>query len=347
MAPAARIKYLHLTPTRPWRPQPHRRPLIPTIAILAAALVSYAVNAVLVRGLLVATPMDLPNERSLHARPVPRAGGLGILVGSLVALPVAAGARLALLLALALAALSLLDAWRHLPAAVRLAGHLAAAAVFCATVADLGPVPLAMLVLAVSWMTNLYNFMDGSDGLAGGMAAIGFGTYALAAGLAGDSALMVAAGCVAAAAMVFLRFNFHPARIFMGDVGSIPLGFLAAALGVLGVQRGVWPWWVPPLVFAPFVVDASVTLARRLVRGERVWEAHRSHYYQRAILLGCGHVRTAWAEYALMAVCGAVALLAPALPVGARAAAVAMPLALIGAAMLGVDAAWSRRSPAP
>jgi UDP-N-acetylmuramyl pentapeptide phosphotransferase/UDP-N-acetylglucosamine-1-phosphate transferase len=159
-------------------------------------------------------------------------------------------------------------------------------------------------------MTNLYNFMDGSDGLAGGMALFGFSTYAAAAAFGGAPDVVLLSLCLAAAAAAFLAFNFHPARIFMGDVGSIPLGFLAGSLGLLGWDRNIWPLWFPLLVFSPFIVDASVTLARRALRGERVWQAHRDHYYQRMVRSGLGHAGTALRWYAVMAAAGASSLLA-------------------------------------
>jgi UDP-N-acetylmuramyl pentapeptide phosphotransferase/UDP-N-acetylglucosamine-1-phosphate transferase len=212
-----------------------------------------------------------------------------------------------------------------------------------ALVGTRSPLLAAVLVLATMWMTNLYNFMDGADGLAGGMAVFGFGAYALAAAGGGSTALALGAASVAAAAAAFLAFNYPPARIFMGDVGSVPLGFLAAALGIAGWQRGVWPSWFPVLVFSPFIVDATVTLAQRAARGERVWQAHRSHYYQRLVQLGWGHARTARAEYALMAACalGALAALhAPATVQAALLAAAALGYAALAAA---VDRAWARR----
>ena len=152
------------------------------------------------------------------------------------------------------------------------------------------------------WLVNLYNFMDGADGLAGGMALFGFGGYALAALRGGPAAaeLVVVSAAVAGAAAAFLLFNFHPACIFLGDAGSIPLGFLAGALGYWGWRNGVWPIWLPPMLFAPFIADASVTLARRLAPGERFWQAHREHYYQRMVRTGVGHARTAWCWYAVM-----------------------------------------------
>ena len=115
---------------------------------------------------------------------------------------------------------------------------------------------------------------------------------------------------VSASAAAFLIFNFHPAKIFLGDSGSIPLGFLAGCLALLGAQRGNWPLWFPLMVFSPFIVDATVTLLRRLLRGDKVWQAHREHFYQRLVLSGFGHRNTALAEYALMIICGAFGLLA-------------------------------------
>jgi UDP-N-acetylmuramyl pentapeptide phosphotransferase/UDP-N-acetylglucosamine-1-phosphate transferase len=183
-----------------------------------------------------------------------------------------------------------------------------------------------LLGFALLWMVNLYNFMDGSDGLAGGMAAIGFGAYALAAGGAGVAVVAGWSGVLAGAAVGFLRFNLHPAKVFMGDVGSVPLGFLAGALGVLGWQDGAWPAWFPVVVFGPFIADATVTLLRRIVRGERFWQAHREHFYQRLVLSGFGHAHTAWAAYGLMVFCAGAALagvyLVPSLAVGLLAAVV-------------------------
>ncbi len=253
-------------------------------------------------------PMDHPNERSLHVAPKPRIGGVGIMAGVAVATAILADAALApvMLAALALAALSLLDDVRGLPVGLRMVAHVAVATA-CLLFLGLDGWPLLGAVLAVVWMTNLYNFMDGADGLAGGMAVIGFGTLALLAWMA--EAVLLGAHCaaVALAALAFLRFNFPPARLFMGDSGSIPLGFLAATLAIVGVLQQVWHWSVPLLAFSPFIVDASVTLLARLRRGERIWRAHRTHYYQRLVRGGWSHRRLAYAAYALMTCAGAAA----------------------------------------
>lgn len=278
--------------------------------VLSAMLASVA----LLKGLLHSGfhgRLDSPNERSLHTQPVPRSGGFGILVAGAIGFVAAGGPWLIAACASMLAILSAVDDGMDLPVPVRLAAQLAAAVVFVA--AALAPTlsggegVAIIAVLALAWMTNLYNFMDGADGLAGGMAVFGFGAYSVAAFQAGDGGLGLVAACLAAGALGFLMFNFSPARIFMGDVGSIPLGFLAGAVGLEGVQRNLWPVWFPVLVFSPFIVDATVTLLRRAMRGERVWQAHREHYYQRIIMSGFGHRKTSLAAYALMALCAITA----------------------------------------
>jgi len=243
---------------------------------------------------------------------VPRTGGIAVLLGTAAAFGFGASELwLPLGLALMLAIVSFVDDVKSLPVAARLAAHLAAAGVLVWYL--LSPIYLwqaALLVLGIAWLTNLYNFMDGSDGLAAGMTVIGFAAYAVAATLADEPELATTCLCIAAASGAFLIFNFHPARIFLGDVGSIPLGFLAAALGIVGWRDEAWPLWFPLAVFAPFIADATLTLARRLSRRERVWQAHRDHYYQRMVRGGLGHRGTAYVAYALMALCAGAALAA-------------------------------------
>ncbi len=318
-------------------------------AMLALAPLAAFFAAVLVARLLL-TPagrrlaLDTPNDRSLHANPVPRTGGIAIIAGVAVACALApVGLAVTLGAALALGAVSFLDDLRHLPTLARLAAHLAAAA--AVLVYELGyaePVLFTTFLLTIVWYTNLYNFMDGSDGLAGGMAVIGFGAYAIAAQLSGAVPFAALCAALAAAAAGFLVFNFPPARLFMGDAGSVPLGFLAGALGVVGWSRGYWPIWFPLLVFAPFVCDATLTLLRRALRRERVWQAHRDHYYQRLVRMGFGHKGTALIEYAVMGGCAAIALLARREPSTAQAGAVALAAAALIAIAFWVDLRWAR-----
>jgi UDP-N-acetylmuramyl pentapeptide phosphotransferase/UDP-N-acetylglucosamine-1-phosphate transferase len=234
------------------------------------------------------------------------------------------------------------DDVRGIPALARFAAHLAACGLFVAAVlpAEHGFMTAVAATLAIAWMANLYNFMDGSDGLAGGMALIGFSVYGVAAWLAGSSEFALVNFSIAAAAAAFLIFNFHPARIFLGDAGAVPIGFLAGALGLAGWLQHDWTWWFPVLVFAPFILDASVTLARRLLRRDKVWEAHRDHYYQRLVRLGWGHRRTALAEYALMLAGGVVALAALALPAALQAVLLTGVTAAYVMLMARIDGAW-------
>jgi UDP-GlcNAc:undecaprenyl-phosphate GlcNAc-1-phosphate transferase len=256
-------------------------------------------------------PIDRPNDRSLHTQPVPRIGGLGVIggIGMAVLLSWQLDVAVLLFAVFSLAMLSALDDVWGLPVWLRLTVHVAVAGAFLYVEGmDVGWL-MAAAALTMVWMANLYNFMDGADGLAGGMAAIGFGTLGLAAELAGEQALAGLCLATAAAALAFLRFNFPPARLFMGDAGSIPLGFLGAGAGWMGWQAGAWPIAFPLLVFSPFILDASVTLLRRALRGEKVWLAHKEHYYQRLVRMGWTHRKLALSEYALMAAAGITALI--------------------------------------
>ncbi len=275
--------------------------------------------------------LDVPNERSLHDNPKPRGGGVAMLIAIYAALALAVGlflteARQTLVwvgaACLMVAVVSFLDDRHTMPVAYRIAAHVAAAFLLFRVGLGLESVGLpgvewtlpvaiagAASLLYVVWMINLYNFMDGMDGLAAGMAVLGFGTYAALGAMAGDVAFALTNAVVAASAGGFLVFNFPPARIFMGDVGSSALGLSAAAFSLWGVQRGVFSFWLALLVFLPFMADATVTLFRRLLRRERFWEPHRSHYYQRLVRgLGWTHRKAVLWGYVLMAACAISAL---------------------------------------
>lgn len=274
--------------------------LLPVVAALACVLTGAVRRYALARRLL-----DMPNARSSHTTPTPRGGGVAIvasflpavlclaIVGSvdwrLAAALLGAGAGCALL--------GFLDDHGHIAARWRLLGHFAAAgwalywlggapslSLFGHALAA-GWLADALAALYLVWLLNLYNFMDGIDGIAGVEAvSVCLGAAALVglaagAGTAADIGLpLLLAGAVAG----FLVWNFPPARIFMGDAGS---GFLGITLGVLSLHAGaiapplLWSWLI---LLGVFVVDATVTLLRRLLRGERVYEAHRSHAYQQA-----------------------------------------------------------------
>lgn len=317
-----------------------------SLLALATPLAAFLACLLMLAGLLrihYRLPLDHPNERSLHASPVPRVGGLGVMTGLLAAtlpLPLQQTVPLPVIgIALALALLSWFDDVRGLSVRVRLPAHLLAAALLLLWLDESDPVVVVLGTLAIVWMTNLYNFMDGADGLAGGMAVAGFGAYGVAAWLGGYMELAALNWAIAAAALAFLRFNFPPAQVFMGDVGSIPLGFLAASLGWFGTQHEIWHPLFPLLVFSPFIVDASVTLAARLRRGEKIWQAHRGHYYQRLVRMGFSHRCLALSAYAVMGMAALTALVMEALP-ESRWGVVFAWAAFYAWAMIRIDRRW-------
>ena len=247
------------------------------------------------RGLL-----DIPNERSSHKVPTPRGGGAAIVITATIgfALLFALG-RIdfalfaALAGGLAVAAVGFVDDRHAVPALVRLAAHVAAALWALAWLGGLPALPLGghsvalgafgtvVGVLGIVWVLNLFNFMDGIDGLAASEATFVAWSGALLTAAAFASAGVAAAAVVfGASCLGFLSWNRPPAHIFMGDVGSGYLGYVLAVLALAAARSNPVALWAWLILGGAFFVDATVTLLRRLLRGERVYEAHRSHAYQ-------------------------------------------------------------------
>ena len=319
---------------------------IPEIAPFSPIVSAFATLLLIawMRGAQDRWPQDVPNQRSLHARPVPRSGGIAMMAGIFSGFAILQTPLVVVLPAAVLVALSHLDDIHGLPIPVRLGTQFAAAAGFAFGALPAIALPsLVLIVIGILWMTNLYNFMDGSDGLAGGMTVTGFTFLGAGAWMSGDDALLIECAIVAAAGAAFLPFNFPPARVFMGDAGAVPLGFLAAVLPLSGWRDGDWPLWFPAAVFAPFIADSTLTLLKRVGAGERFWEAHNKHYYQRLVRMGWGHRRTALAEYALMLACGTTALWALREPLVLQLCALIGLVALHAVLALCVDHAWRRR----
>lgn len=314
------------------------------IAPVLAFLISFAALVWMIRYRPEWLPLDRPNARSLHRDPVPRAGGLAILLGAGLGSAMAATLDTVwLAIALIPAAVSWIDDRRGVHVGIRFGAQILAAIVFLW--ASSNTLPWAMLlftVLGIAWMSNLFNFMDGSDGLAGGMAAIGFGCYGVAAWMAGYPQLSVACWCLVASNLAFLIFNFPPARIFMGDVGSVPLGFLAASIGLFGWSEAIWPIWFPFLVFSYFTIDATVTLLRRVIRRERVWQAHREHAYQRLIRSGWSHRRLALMSWGVMLLAGATALLLLGEPISVVITGLGGWSIVYASLLIAVEVRWRR-----
>jgi len=265
-------------------------------SMLAAALLTKLV-IVLARARGI---MDVPNSRSSHTSPTPRGGGLavaavivaGAVLIALYADKAAPMVVLSALIAILLAAVGYVDDARGLPALPRFGVHACAALALVVVAAQslasnrlLPDVPLAvelgLLALAIMWSINLFNFMDGIDGIAASQAifvSVSSASLMMLGDL--DSVWRSVAILTAGASAGFLWWNWPPAKIFMGDVGSGFLGFWLAALAIGSHAAGTLPIWTSLILSALFVADATATLVRRLLSGERVYEAHRSHAYQ-------------------------------------------------------------------
>ncbi len=283
-----------------------------------------------------------PNERTLHSMPTPQTGGLAVISSVVISLILAAsvlaitqpskavlpkglasGSLWIVASMLLIFVVSFIDDCVGLPVVLRLGVQAVSAFIIIGGVGltlssipipggpnihfGIATIPVSVLVLL--WMANLYNFMDGMDGFAGGMTFFGFGFLAYFGWQAHFPVMLIIALFVAMAALGFLTHNFPPARIFMGDAGSITVGFLAGTLMILGVRDGIFEIWVPTMIFSPFIMDATVTLIRRVFRRKKIWQAHREHYYQRLVLSGWTHRRTVLAEYGVMILCGGLAVL--------------------------------------
>ncbi|MFJ2713317.1 MULTISPECIES: MraY family glycosyltransferase [unclassified Pseudomonas] len=261
---------------------------------------SFILTWALRRYALARSLLDIPNARSSHSVPTPRGGGVAIVVAFVLALVVLWGVGMtssSAFFAVAgagglIAVIGFMDDHGHIAARWRLLGHffasgwllfwlggMPAVEVFGAQV-DLGVAGHLLALFYLVWLLNLYNFMDGIDGIAGVEAICACLGACLLYWLVDATALIWAPLLLAAAVMGFLCWNFPPAKIFMGDAGS---GFLGVVLGGLSLQAAwqnpslFWGWLI---LLGVFIVDATFTLFRRLLRGDKVYEAHRSHAYQ-------------------------------------------------------------------
>ena len=308
-------------------------PMLLALAALPAAWVGvWLVRAYALR----AGVLDRPNERSSHRVPTPRGGGLGVVVSMLLAggaAAAAAGIDVRVIAAAAVAvgavaAVGWLDDRGSLGVRPRLATHLGAGVVVAAiahvVLRDAGWPPPALWAWWALWTVsavNVVNFMDGIDGLIGGQMLV-FGAYVAAVAPSSAGALGLA---LAAASLGFLRWNWSPAAIFLGDVGSGPYGVLAVLVGLAAMRTADVTLVRAFLPLFPLFLDAAVTLARRARAGERVTAAHRSHLYQRLANGPWSHARTSLV-YGALAALGAGAGLAPS---GARVPAMAAYVAVV------------------
>jgi UDP-N-acetylmuramyl pentapeptide phosphotransferase/UDP-N-acetylglucosamine-1-phosphate transferase len=295
----------------------------PAAVVFATGFFCWLATGALIPILRRRDVLDRPNARSSHVAPTPRGGGIAVIGGLLLAWialgktglvgSIVIGASLG---AIILAVVSWIDDLRGLFPGVRLLAQAVAVMIGILALPEaqngleiwLGPALYAAAVgLVWIWWINLFNFMDGIDGLAATeAAAIGAGLLLFASiGEGADPQIALLAAGLIGAAIGFLLWNWSPAHVFLGDVGSVPLGYLSGFLLLDLANRGRWK--IALILPLYFIVDATVTLLRRLLRGERVWEPHRQHFYQRAVRNGLGHaavVKRVIAADLLLILCG-------------------------------------------
>jgi Fuc2NAc and GlcNAc transferase len=305
-----------------------------TFTVALAALLSFLLSGLATLYARRLGLLDHPGERHSHHVPTPRGGGAGLIAAlllvSLLAFPGETPRVWAWCVAPGVAVLALTGWWddhRSLSARLRFLVQLAVSIsmLWCSGVYawTFGAPALLLAALFLVWMTNLNNFMDGSNGMAGLQGVFAGGTLAWLYHAAGDEAFALLSLVLAAACMGFLPWNLGRARVFMGDVGSMALGFAIAALLLHGVGSGAFRLPVAWLVMLVFLTDATLTLLARVLRGERWYNAHRQHLYQRLIANGWTHGRVALFYQAVNLV-----MVLPAIVVAANMPALAWPLAL-------------------
>jgi UDP-N-acetylmuramyl pentapeptide phosphotransferase/UDP-N-acetylglucosamine-1-phosphate transferase len=297
-------------------------------------------------------------DRSMHRRPVSRSGGIAILAAIVISLGIYLLLKqswdclctLSCAVAISIVGgIGLLDDRSPRPVATKLVAQCVAAAFLAAgglvlvefsipgwTLNVPPAIGAVLTMLFIVYAVNMYNFMDGVDGLAATMSATGFGVLALL-GLAGGSLSYALANMVVASASIgFLVFNFPPARLFMGDGGSYTLGVLMAVSTVWGVRDDIFPLWASLLAFSPFFVDSFVTLALRALRRESLLRPHCDHFYQRVVRLGFGSRRVLLGALVVMAGAAASALLSAKASLAWQWGVVLFWLLFYAAAMCGI-----------
>jgi UDP-N-acetylmuramyl pentapeptide phosphotransferase/UDP-N-acetylglucosamine-1-phosphate transferase len=337
---------------------------------VVASVISFIGVVTLSRWALALGLVDVPNRRSSHVHPTPRGGGfplmLTVLIG-LIGLSIAGWmsvppAVVALCVGAFLVAVVSFadDLWRLRPA-VRFVAHVAGCLVLVAgggaldsvQVSDsqvwpTGWLRLPLTFLWVIGLTNAYNFMDGIDGLAAAQAIVTALTMGWLAYLLGNQLVAIFMLLLASATLGFLVLNWPPAKIFLGDVGSAFLGFTFAGWAVLAgdSQGGGPPFLAWIAVLSPFVLDTAVTLACRIARRERWFEAHREHYYQRLVRRGWGHARVTGLYVAMSALCGSAAVLCYGYHLVSTIAVLSLTILLFGLLVLLVRTVERRTAPA-
>jgi len=307
--------------------------MVAIATFISSFIVSFALTRIILRFSLSRELLDIPNERSSHEIPKPRLGGMaiaGTFYLTILALIIAGRLKFDSANALSgivagtgvIVILGIVDDLKGLGAIVKLVLQIVAASVVVLSgivlreisvplvgTLGFGPLAVPITILWIVTMVNFYNFIDGIDGLAAGVALIASLFLAYISMRAGVPFLALLYLALGGSVLGFLRFNFPPARIFMGDTGSATIGFLFATLAVVGEQRDV-PAFLTIIILGAVLGDAGLTLLRRMIRGEKITLPHKTHYYQRLTTLGLSHKQVTILEYLIATLLGIGAIFA-------------------------------------
>ncbi len=325
--------------------------LEPIVCAVVAAVVVVAMTPLVSMLARRIGAVDLPSGRRIHTHPTPRLGGLAIMLGVLIPtlflLPVDSQARALLVGAALVGLIGAVDDIFTLDPIVKLVGQIACAAIPVSAgltidhitlpimgVHNLGAMQYPITIVWFVAIVNMINFIDGMDGLAAGVAGLSAINFAILAASLGRTDPAVLAAAIAGACGAFLIFNFHPARVFMGDSGSMFLGFAIAGVAVDGVLKSVATvaLFGPLLVLAIPILDTSFVIMRRIKHGKPVYQADRSHFHHRFFTIGWGQRKTVLAMYCWCALLGILALVIRFVPYRSQSG----HIEIVGSVVLGV-----------
>lgn len=299
------------------------------LSIFAAFLAAYLLTPVMMKVALRIGAVDKPNERKVHKGIITRIGGVaifgGFMVGALLMQDLSIRAWGLLISGTMIMLLGLVDDIKGISPKVKLLGQIAAALVlvyfgvqvkfvtnpFTGGIISLGVLSIPVTVFWVTGMSNAVNLIDGLDGLAAGVSAIAAVTLAVVAWTQGQFEAVYLALFLAAAALGFLRFNFHPAKLFMGDCGSLFLGFILGVLAVMGLSKGatIISLFIPIIILGIPILDTFFAIVRRFFNNKPIFQADKGHLHHRLLDMGLSHKQTVLVIYAITLLLGSSAVL--------------------------------------
>ncbi len=267
--------------------------------------------------------LDVPSERSIHKTAKPRTGGLGIFFNLiLLSFFFIDGDEIKfyyyfLLLISLIFLVSLWDDIYSLSFLPKIITHVIAATLFSylyfssVNIIDFNYIYFFVIIFLIISSINLFNFIDGADGFVAGIFSCSiliFMFFIFLSQLPQSNNLLIFTSICFFSCIVFLYYNFFPSRIFLGDSGSTMLGFIFATVSIIGIDLRLWPYWFPVLLILPFLLDTGITLLKRIYKKQKIWLAHKEHYYQRMLLMGMSHTKLSILSYCYVLIAGMLGL---------------------------------------